>query len=158
MREPTVLPESSFCAASHFPVDANIWQNGRSSRVWGIEIPSKSPTQKYTIVYFWVDLALRNPHQDHDPKREGQIHNMDFGITGVDLALEKNTSLCFTKESIWFSQGNNKKIYFPEKLQNVTSSGDIRLCLSKNPLTSPNRERAFYGFRAKNIFCSLLSE
>ena len=40
-------------------------------------------------MYYGVDLALRNLHQDHDPKREGQIHNMDFGITGVDLALEK---------------------------------------------------------------------
>lgn len=56
--EPAVLPESSFCAASHFPVDANICQIGRSSRVWGIEIPGKSPTQENTIVYYWVDLAL----------------------------------------------------------------------------------------------------
>lgn len=56
--EPAVLPESTFCAASHFPVDANICQIGRSSRVWGIEIPSKSPTQENTIVYYGVDLAL----------------------------------------------------------------------------------------------------
>lgn len=56
--ETAVLPESSFCAASHFPVDANICQIGRSSRVWGIEIPSKSPTQENTIVYYGVDLAL----------------------------------------------------------------------------------------------------
>src|SRR5699024_6986147 len=58
MGDPAVLPESSFCAASHFPVDANICQIGRSSRVWGIEIPSKSPTQENTIVYYGVDLAL----------------------------------------------------------------------------------------------------
>ena len=56
-------------------------------RVWGVEIPSKSTTLEYTIVYYVVDLALRKPHQDHDPKREWQIHNMGFGITGVDLAL-----------------------------------------------------------------------
>ena len=42
----------------HFPVDANICQIGRSSRVWGIEIPGKSPTQENTIVYYGVDLAL----------------------------------------------------------------------------------------------------
>jgi len=58
MGDPTVLPESSFCAASHFPMDANICQIGRTSRVWGIEIPGKSPTQENTIVYYWVDLAL----------------------------------------------------------------------------------------------------
>ena len=56
--EPAALSESTFCAASHFPVDANICQIGRSSRVWGIEIPSKSPTQENTIVYYGVDLAL----------------------------------------------------------------------------------------------------
>ena len=33
-------------------------------------------------------MGNRNPHQDHNPKREEQIHNMDFGITGVDLALK----------------------------------------------------------------------
>ena len=32
-------------------------------------------------------MGNRNPKQEHNPKREDQIHNMDFGITGVDLAL-----------------------------------------------------------------------
>ena len=44
-------------------------------------------------MYYVVDLALRNPHQEHDPKKEWQIHNVDFGITGVDLALEKSNPL-----------------------------------------------------------------
>ena len=68
MEEPASFPEFFFCAAFHFSVGANICQIGRSSRVWGIEIPGKSSTQEYTIVYYEVDLALRNSKQDHDPK------------------------------------------------------------------------------------------
>ena len=112
MGAPAVLPGSSFCAASHFPVDANICQGGRSSRVWGIEIPSKSTTLEYTIVYYVVDLALRNPYQDHDPKREGQIHNMDFGITGVDLALEKTLPSAYPKNPHSFYKKMNKNFIF----------------------------------------------
>ena len=44
MEEPASFPEFSFCAAFHFSVGANICQIGRSSRVWGIEIPGKIPT------------------------------------------------------------------------------------------------------------------
>ena len=58
MEGPASFPEFLFCAAFHFSVGANICQIGRSSRVWGGEIPSKSPTQENTIVYYGVDLAL----------------------------------------------------------------------------------------------------
>ena len=72
MEEPASFPEFFFCAAFHFSVGANICQIGRSSRVWGIEIPGKIPTQEYTIGYSLVDLALGNPKQDFDPKRKAK--------------------------------------------------------------------------------------
>ena len=65
-------------------------------------------------MYYVVDLALRNPHQDHAPKREGKIHNMDFGITGVDLALEKTLPSAYPKNPHGFYKKMNKNFIFYE--------------------------------------------
>ena len=167
--EPAVLPESSYCAASHFPVDANICQIGRSSRVWGCcrsggpafstdrsgaetEIPGKSPTQEYTIVYYGVDLALGKSPSRAQPVSWGPPGMALPLNTGGSCPIISTPSLNVTGSGYYTGAKRNNFILFNQIRSYLFYSLKIP---SLNPIVRDRNTRRFeksFNFLLQKIF------